>query len=307
MHLYLLVFEMMPPLYLQKNDTVAIVSTARKISLHEIKSAIELLKIWGLKVIVGKTIGLEENQFAGSDMARTKDFQQMLNDPEVKAIWCARGGYGSVRIIDAIDFTKFKQNPKWIIGYSDITVFHSCLHNLGYKTIHGIMPLNLEKNTKEAKESLRKSLFGEKLFYEINSSKENKLGSATGVLIGGNLSILYSLLGSESTINTNKKILFIEDLDEYLYHIDRMMMNLKRNGYFNMLSGLIVGGMTKMHDNEIPFGKTAKEIILDAVSEYNFPVVFDFPAGHIKDNSTLIFGGKISLEVDNIKTKLKFV
>jgi muramoyltetrapeptide carboxypeptidase len=298
---------MMPPLYLQKNDTVAIVSTARKISLHEIKSAIELLKIWGLKVIVGKTIGLEENQFAGSDMARTKDFQQMLNDPEVKAIWCARGGYGSVRIIDAIDFTKFKQNPKWIIGYSDITVFHSCLHNLGYKTIHGIMPLNLEKNTKEAKESLRKSLFGEKLFYEINSSKENKLGSATGVLIGGNLSILYSLLGSESTINTNKKILFIEDLDEYLYHIDRMMMNLKRNGYFNMLSGLIVGGMTKMHDNEIPFGKTAKEIILDAVSEYNFPVVFDFPAGHIKDNSTLIFGGKISLEVDNIKTKLKFV
>ena len=294
---------MIQPPYLQKNDTVAIVSTARKISLQEIKLAIDLLKTWGLKVIVGKTIGLEDNQFAGNNAERAHDFQQMLDNQEVKAIWCARGGYGSVKIIDDLDFTKFKQNPKWIIGYSDITVLHSCLHNLGYKTIHGIMPLNIEVNTKKAIESLQKSLFGEKLFYEISSSKENKKGKATGELIGGNLSILYSLLGSKTSLNTNDKILFIEDLDEYLYHIDRMMMNLKRNGYFENLKALIIGGMTDMHDNEIPFGKTAKEIILETVSEFNFPVVFDFPAGHLKDNRALVLGEKVTLEVgENITT-----
>lgn len=297
---------MIQPNYLQKNDTVAIVSTARKISLQEIKSAVKLLESWGLKVVVGKTIGLAENQFAGNDTERASDFQKMLDNPTIKAIWCARGGYGTVRIIDSLDFKKFKQHPKWIIGYSDITVLHSNLHHLDFETIHGIMPLNLEKNTKEAKESLRKSLFGEKLFYEIISSKKNIVGLAFGELVGGNLSILYSLLGSESTLDTKNKILFIEDLDEYLYHIDRMMMNLKRNGYFENLKGLIIGGMTNMHDNEIPFGKNTQEIILDIISEYNFPVVFDFPAGHIADNRTLILGRKVELKVDEKEVRLLF-
>jgi muramoyltetrapeptide carboxypeptidase len=298
---------MIQPSYLQKNDTVAIVSTARKISLEQIQPAIDLLKNWGLKVIVGETIGFEENQFAGNDLQRASDFQQLLDNPKVKAIWCARGGYGTVRIVDALNFTAFKKHPKWIIGYSDITVLHNHLHNFGIETLHATMPLDVAKSTEETLTSLKKSLFGKSLSYEIVSSEENKIGTNSGELIGGNLSILYSLLGSESSINTNGKILFIEDLDEYLYHIDRMLMNLKRNDFFDNLKGLIVGGMTDMHDNSIPFGKNAKEIILDVVTKYNFPVVFDFPAGHLKDNRSLIFGRKVNLEVDKNKTKLSFL
>jgi muramoyltetrapeptide carboxypeptidase len=274
--------------------------------LDEIQPAIDLLKNWGLNVVVGKTIGLEKHQFAGSDEERTTDFQKMLDNSKIKAIWCARGGYGTVRIIDQLDFTEFKKQPKWIIGYSDVTVLQSQLHNLGFETLHATMPINVSTNTKEAFSSLKKSLFGEQLSYEIPSSEENKLGKAKGELVGGNLSILYSLLGSNSSVKTDGKILFIEDLDEYLYHIDRMLMNLKRNGYFDNLKGLIVGGMTKMHDNTIPFGKTAKEIILDAVSEYNFPVVFDFPAGHLDDNRALILGRKVDLEVGKKTVRLNF-
>lgn len=299
-------FYMIQPKFLQKNDTIAIVSTARKITLEEIKPAVDLLKSWGLKAEIGATIGLEENQFAGNDAERTADFQQMLDNPKIRAIWCARGGYGTVRIIDKLDFSKFKKRPKWIIGYSDVTVLHNHIHNLGFETLHATMPLDVKKNTSEALNSLKKCLFGKPILYEIPTSKESILGTASGQLVGGNLSMLYSLLGSKSTINTDKKILFIEDLDEYLYHIDRMLMNLKRNGYFNNLEGLIVGGMTAMHDNKIPFGKTAKEIILDHVSEYNFPIVFDFPAGHLNDNRALFFGRKVNLEVRDNKTQVSF-
>ncbi|SDX60613.1 muramoyltetrapeptide carboxypeptidase [Lutibacter oricola] len=298
---------MIQPAFLQKNDTVAIVSTARKITLEEIQPAINLLKSWGLNVEIGKTIGLEENQFAGSDAERVTDFQKMVDNPKIKAIWCARGGYGTVRIIDKLDFTEFKKNPKWIIGYSDVTVLHSHVHNLGFQTLHATMPINVESNSENALSSLKSALFGESISYKITSSKENKIGNTKGVLVGGNLSMFYSLLGSNSSVNTNGKILFIEDLDEYLYHIDRMLMNLKRNGYFNNLKGLIVGGMTDMHDNAIPFGKNAKEIILDAVSEYHFPIVFDFPAGHLNDNRALVLGRKVELEVSTNKTQLKYI
>jgi muramoyltetrapeptide carboxypeptidase len=297
---------MIQPAFLQKNDTVAIVSTARKISLEEIQPAINLLENWGLKVVVGNTIGFEENQFAGSDYQRVMDFQQMLNNPKIKAIWCARGGYGTVRIIDKLDFSEFKKHPKWIVGYSDITVLHSHIHTLGFETLHATMPLDIAKTTEKSLISLKQTLFGDVLCYEIDSSTENKPGIAKSEIVGGNLSILYSLLGSKSSIETNGKILFIEDLDEYLYHIDRMMMNLKRNGYLQNLKGLIVGGMSDMHDNAIPFGKNAKEIILDAVEEFNFPVVFDFPAGHIDDNCALMFGRKVLLEVDKTTSKLSF-
>ena len=298
---------MIQPNYLQKGDTVAIVSTARKIASDQIIAAIKLLEKWGLNVVIGNTIGLKIHQFAGNDEARINDFQQMLNSPKVKAIWCARGGYGTVRLIDQLDFTEFKKHPKWIIGYSDITVLHSHIHNLGVETLHATMPINIVNNSKEALETLKKSLFGKNLSYEIPTSENNKLGSAAGEIVGGNLSVLYSLLGSKSSIKTDGKMLFIEDLDEYLYHIDRMLVNLKRNGYFSNLKGLIIGGMTNMHDNEIAFGKTAEEIILDCVSEYDFPVVFNFPAGHLDDNRALILGRKVTLEVGEIKCKIAFL
>ncbi|MGV6846033.1 MAG: S66 peptidase family protein [Lutibacter sp.] len=289
---------MIQPPFLQKNDTVAIVATARKIDLKEIEYAINLLKNWQLQIVIGKTIGLTENQFAGSESERVKDFQEALDNPNIKAIWCARGGYGTVKIIDAINFNKFKKNPKWIIGYSDITVIHNTVNNLGVASIHGIMPLGLEKNTATAKQKLFQSLFGElPLKYNLKKHPLNKIGKAEGEIIGGNLSILYSLLGSQTTLKTNNKILFIEDLDEYLYHIDRMMMNLKRNGYFDHLNGLIVGGMTDMHDNTIPFGKNANEIIFNLVEEYDFPVIFNFPAGHLDNNQSIIFGKTALMEV----------
>jgi muramoyltetrapeptide carboxypeptidase len=298
---------MIQPSYLQKGDTVAIVSTARKITSDKIISAIKLLEKWGLQVIIGETIGSEENQFSASDEKRIADFQLMLDNPKVKAIWCARGGYGTVRLVDKLDFSAFKKQPKWIVGYSDITVLHSHIHNFGIETLHATMPINLENNSKQSIETLKKSLFGKNLSYEIPADEKNKSGNASGELVGGNLSVLYSLLGSHSSINTDGKILFIEDLDEYLYHIDRMCINLKRNGYFENLKGLVVGGMTDMHDNDIPFGKTAEEIILDCVSEYDFPVIFNFPAGHLDDNRTMIFGRKVTLDSGKIKSKITFL
>ncbi|WP_026451762.1 S66 peptidase family protein [Aequorivita capsosiphonis] len=313
---------MITPTSLQIGDTVAIVATARKVSKEELQPALQLLENWGLKAVLGKSIGAEENQFAGSDDLRERDFQQMMIDPNIKAIWCARGGYGTVRIIDKLDFLKFKKNPKWIIGYSDVTVLHSHINNLGVETLHAQMCLEVEKKTEETRESIRKVLFGEEhsISSETNIDKKNTLrqaqhnalhkfnrpGLVKGEIIGGNLSVLYSLCGSDSAINTDGKILFIEDLDEYLYHIDRMMMNLKRNGMLENLAGLIVGGMTMMNDNTIPFGKTAQEIIVEVVSEYNYPVCFNVPAGHCKDNRALIMGRNITLEVTENETRLVF-
>jgi muramoyltetrapeptide carboxypeptidase len=295
---------MIKPAYLNIGDTVAIVSTARKISLEEISPAIKLLKSWGLKIVIGRTIALEDYQFAGNDTQRTTDFQAMLDRKNIQAIWCARGGYGTVRIIDELNFSNFLNNPKWIIGYSDVTVLHSHLHQLGVKTLHATMPINVSKNTKLSLSSLKNSLFEAKTTQKTNFTKHNKLGKTEGILVGGNLSILYSLLGSKSSIDTNGKILFIEDLDEYLYHIDRMTIALKRNGYFKNLKGLIVGGMTQMHDNSIPFGKTAEEIILNAVRDYAFPVCFNFPAGHLEDNRALVLGSEVELEVHTNGTTL---
>lgn len=228
--IFYLLLSMLNPLTLKTGDSVAIVSTARKISLEEIQPAIDLLKSWGLKAVLGKSIGASDNQYAGSDTLRIQDFQEMLDNPKIKAIWCARGGYGTVRIIDHLNFGEFVINPKWIIGYSDVTVLHSHLHQLGVKTLHATMPINVSKNTKESLESLKKNLFGEVETLKTSSSKWNKIGRVKGQIVGGNLSILYSLLGSSSSIKTDGKILFIEDLDEYVYHIDRMMQALKRNG-----------------------------------------------------------------------------
>lgn len=304
---------MITPNTLQKGDTIAIVSTARKLKKEELRPALKILESWGLKAVLGKTIGAEENQFAGNEELRAEDFQQMLDNPNIKAIWCARGGYGTVKMIDMLDFSEFQKNPKWIIGYSDVTVLHSHIHNLGIETLHAQMCLDIENKTEEARESIRKVLFEQEYSIAFNVNTYNKtfqqkqqLSSIQSKIVGGNLSVLYSLCGSSSAINTDGKILFIEDLDEYLYHIDRMMMNLKRNGVFKNLKALIVGGMTDMHDNRIPFGKTAEEIILDAVKDYNYPVFFNFPAGHIKDNQALIFGREVKLISENDQVILNF-
>jgi len=294
------------PEFLKKGDTVGILATARKIDLVTLAPAIHLLESWGLKVVIGKTIGKELNQQAGTDSDRALDFQEMLDNPNIKAIIAGKGGYGTVRIIDEIDFTAFKKNPKWIVGFSDITVLHSHINKMNIATIHGMMAISAKTASPEAIESLHKALFGDAIEYHISAHPFNKKGIAEGELVGGNLSVLYSIMGSPSEQNFKGKILFIEDLDEYLYHIDRMMMNLKRNGYFEGLKGLVIGGMTSMNDNEIPWGKNALEIIQDIVKTYNFPVVYDFPAGHLKDNRALILGKKVRLEVNDKETILKF-
>lgn len=298
--------NMITPPNLKKGDTIAIVATARKNIDDNLKPAIDLAKSWGLEVVIGKSIGLDDNQLAGTDEQRASDFQTMIDNPNIHAVWCVRGGYGTARMIDLVDFSKFKHNPKWIIGFSDVTVLHSHLNNLGFATIHGIMPVNVEKASSEIEETLRKALFGEPLSYIIPCENENKLGTAKGELVGGNLSILYSLMGSKSQIDCKGKILFLEDLDEYLYHIDRMMLSLKRCGCFEGLKGLVVGSFIKMHDNEIPWGKTANQIIADITKKYDFPIVYNFPAGHIHNNNSLIFGKKVALLVDDKVTKIIF-
>ena len=289
--------RMRPPPLLKKGDRIGLAAPARKISRKEMEPSIEIIESKGYKVVFDDRLFASENQFAGSGQQRTDYLQGMLNDEKIKAIFFARGGYGSVRIIDQLDFTKFNKNPKWIVGYSDATVFHSHInHHLGIQTLHASMPINFSGNTSTALSSLFDTLAGEQLKYVLSQHALNKTGNAEGVLTGGNLSVLYSLLGSVSFPETAEKILFLEDLDEYLYHIDRMMQALKRAGKLDNLAAIIVGGMTEMNDNPIPFGKTAEEIIKETVEEYNYPVFFGFPAGHMADNRALIMGGDLSIE-----------
>ena len=296
--------------YLKKGDTVMIVAPAGIIKDTEVlNNAVALLKSWNLHVKIGKSIYAKDNHFAGTDAQRALDFQAALDDKSVKAIWCARGGYGTVRMVDKLSFSHFRKNPKWIIGFSDITVLHNEIHNMGKESVHAMMPSTLDPENNEQKKaikSLKKTLFGEKLEYKSFKSDFNKDGEGKGQLVGGNLSILYSLLGSKSSIKTDGKILFIEDLGEYAYHIDRMLQNLKRNGYFENCYGLIVGGITNVRKNDTDFGKSIEQVILDAVADYDFPVAFNFPAGHIADNRTLIMGREIALKVKGKKASIKF-
>jgi len=282
------------PPYLKKGNEVGIVSTARSYTFSDIEPFIKAAKSWGLKVHTGKTIDKSHHQFAGTDIERAKDFQTMLDNPEIKAIFCARGGYGTVRIIDAIDFTTFKSAPKWICGFSDMTILHTCLQNrFETASLHTITCQQAASVNKFSISSLKIALFGGNLSYAFNKHVLNRLSEKqqiTGTLVGGNLSVLYSMAGSISDLNTDGKILFLEDLDEYLYHIDRMMMQLKRAGKLKKLKGLVVGSFNDMKDNKVPFGKTAEAIIKDAIEEYDFPIVFDFPAGHAKENYALKMG-----------------
>ena len=295
------------PSYLQPGDTVAITCPAKKLP-RNIEDAVKLLESWGLNVILGETVHASWNQFAGDDELRSTDFQRFLDDPSVKAIFAARGGYGTIRIIDRLDFSEFSNNPKWIIGFSDITVLHSHILSL-YKTesIHGQMPLTIREGSEISLETLRKALFNEDVNYAYTSKANNKSGEAEGILIGGNLSLLVMMAGSVSEQEFSDKILFLEDVGEYLYSIDRMMWNLKRAGKLNNLRGLIIGGFTELKDNDIPFGQTAEQIIMGHVKEFGFPVCFNFPAGHIPDNRALIFGRMSRLKVDGQQVELCYL
>ncbi len=294
------------PAPLQPGDKIALVAPARKVSPEEMQPAIDKLQSWGFEVVKGMYLFESDRQFAGTDQQRWADLQMMLDDASVKAILFARGGYGMVRIIDKLDFQRFEKSPKWLIGFSDVTVLHSHI-NLHCKTetLHAPMAINFPKTPERILENLRLVLAGKSVHYDLSAHLFNRPGKATAELIGGNLSLLYALAGTESDVHTKGKILFLEDLDEYLYHIDRMMMNLKRTGKLKSLKGLIVGAMNDMKDNTIPFGKSAEEIILDAVKEYNYPVCFGFNAGHLDENNPIVFGRKIKLVVAE-KTSITF-
>lgn len=299
----------MTPKKLVKGDKIAIVAFAKKISREAILPAINVFKSWGLQVVLGDTIGSEWNQFSGTDEERAGDLQKMIDDDEIKAIISARGGYGSVRIIDAINFSNFKIHPKWLVGFSDVTVFHSHMHQQhNIPTIHGSMPVFFKGNSTAALNTLKSSLMEEELTitHQSNTVHLCKNGTAYAEVIGGNLSILYSLCGSSSSINTKGKILFLEDLCEYLYHTDRMLQNLKRNGFFDDLAGVIVGGFTDMKDGPVPFGKNVQELIYEYVKDVNGPIITDFPAGHIDDNRAIIFGQKAKFSVTNGNASLEF-
>ncbi|MEP7167908.1 MAG: LD-carboxypeptidase [Bacteroidota bacterium] len=300
---------MITPPYLKQGDTIAIIATARKVTKEEMQPAIDILTGWGLQVVEGKNLYKQQNQFAGSDAERLNDLQNVLDDKKIKAVLFARGGYGTMRISDKIVPSKFTRNPKWLIGFSDITTLHIMANALEVETLHAPMALNFSKTPTEILNQIKDILFGKKFLLQpesgITNHKLNRQGSAKGMLIGGNLSMLYAENASGGEMNYDDKILFIEDLDEYLYHIDRMMLSLNRSGRLASLAGLIVGSMNDMRDNTIafgfktdnPFGKTTEEIISEHVAEYNYPVCFNFPAGHIQNNHPLIFGREIEMTV----------
>ncbi len=277
--------------------------------MPELKAFHDFSKAQGWEIIHGDYLFSEHHQLAGTDQERRSDLQNMMNREDLSAIWFARGGYGTVRVLEGLDFSKFKEHPKWMIGYSDLTAFHLQLYaKTQLKSLHGTMPVNFKTNTPECLEITKGILEGSPNPYEWNSGSDLSLdGKAEGVLVGGNLSVIYSLLGSESIPDMNGKILFIEDLDEYLYHIDRMMMNLKRNGILEEISGLVVGGMTDMNDNAIPWGKRAEETIYEHFKGYGKPLAFDFSGGHVDHHLPLIHGEFHTLEVNQGHCRLSSV
>jgi muramoyltetrapeptide carboxypeptidase len=303
-----LVMITLPP-YLKKGDTIAITCPAGYMEAQKIKTGVKTLQEWGFQVMVGKTVGSKStNYFSGTDEERRDEFQALLNEPSIKAILCGRGGYGVTRIIDQLDFKIFKKNPKWIIGFSDITVLHAyILTKCKTASLHA--PMANAFNDGGAKlpyvQSLQKALRGTKMQYSCTAHPMNQLGKATGVLMGGNLALIAHLVGSSMMYKTKGAILFIEDVGEYAYNIDRMMIQLKRAGIFNQLSGLIVGGFTDRKDTIRPFGKTVEEIIQAHIAEYDYPICFGFPVSHDTENYALKVGANFELRVASKLSRLK--
>ncbi|MES2651062.1 MAG: LD-carboxypeptidase [Bacteroidota bacterium] len=295
------------PPHLKKGDKIAIVCPAKKLP-KPIDCAIQILQSWGLEVVVGETVTADYHQFAGSDVLRTSDLQKYLNDPEIKAVIAGRGGYGTIRIIDELDFEAFKAEPKWLIGFSDITILLShAFAKLNTQSIHAQMPYTFEESTPEALASLKGILFGEKVNYQYNSNFINKLGKTEGILIGGNLTLLIAVEGSVSEMDFTDKILFIEDVGEHEYSIDRMMRILKRKGKLSKLKGLIVGAFNELGEEKIPFGQTPEELILELVKDYDYPVCFNFPTGHIDDNRAMVVGAKVSLTINEHEVEFNYI
>lgn len=284
------------PEFLSCGDTIGICSTARKVSEREVEATVGLLEKRDYRIVLGKTIGLSCNQFAGTDAERAEDLQRMLQDREIKAVLFARGGYGSVRVLDKVDFSSLKEHPKWLVGYSDATALLSHVYySYNVASLHAIMPINISKETADSPccTAMLDALEGKGVIFESESCLGAQDVSFEGEIVGGNLSVLYSLLGSNSFGDTKDRILFIEDLDEYLYHIDRMMQGLKRAGKLQGLRGLVVGSMSDMHDNSVPFGQTAYEIVASAVGDYDYPKVYGASIGHIpQKNFPIVIGSQ---------------
>ncbi|MCI0750423.1 MAG: LD-carboxypeptidase [Flammeovirgaceae bacterium] len=300
---------MIRPFILKTGDSIILVAPSRKINRGELERAISTLQQWSLHVELGKNIYSQAHSyFAGTDEQRLHDFQNALDDPTIKAIFCARGGYGFTRILDQLDFTAFQKNPKWIIGFSDITALHLKLLSLNIESIHGIMPLLFSKSDAgDSIESLR-TLLMEGITYEytITPHRKNRTGKSEGKLVGGNLSLVVDSLGTVSELNLTNCILVIEEVDEYLYRIDRMLLQLKRSGKLSQLSGLVIGHMSDLKDTSLPFGETIEEIILDKVRDYDFPVAFNFQSGHEHPNLAWRHGAEAILDVTEQSARLKY-
>ncbi|NDA60787.1 MAG: LD-carboxypeptidase [Chitinophagia bacterium] len=297
---------MIVPPYLKKGDTVGIVCPSGFLPAKKVTDCIHVLKSWGYQVRLGKTVGNQYHYFSGTDAERLADLQQMLDDPEINAVLFGRGGYGLSRIIDSISFRSFSRHPKWLIGFSDITVLHAHLYQrVGVASLHAPMAAAFAKPDLSSVITLKKALTGKKQSYTCLPHSFNRVGSVSGRIIGGNLSLIAHLVGSRSALQTKGAILFLEDIGEYIYNIDRMLIQLKRNGIFNQLGGLLIGGFTDCKDTEIPFGLTALEVIQHQIKEFDFPVCFNFPVSHNIHNVAIKHGMPYHLSVTNKKVLLK--
>ena len=294
-----------PPL-LKSGDKIGIVATGRKVSVNNVEPSRKIFASWGIEVIMSPNLHSNAHSYlAGSDLERISDFQQMIDNPDIKVIVCARGGYGTTRIIDALDFSSLYKNPKWIVGFSDVTALHLKLFKVGIKSVHGTMPLlfsNPENNS--SIESLRRSLVGESEVITSNPNPLNRFGKTTAQIMGGNLSLIVDSIGTTTDPDTNGKILVLEEIDEYKYKIDRMLMHLKRSGKLDNLAGLIVGHLTDIKDPEVPFGEKIEEIVVSKTTRKNYPIAFNFPIGHENPNLAWVHGSVMTLNVTEAGSQL---
>jgi len=299
---------MIRPPYLKPGDTAGIAAPSGFLREEEISHGLDVIRSWGLNIRPGASLFKRNNSFAGNDDQRVADLQEMLDDKAVKAIICARGGYGTARLLKHLDFSGFRENPKWVAGCSDITALHSVLGILGFESMHSAMPrgMTASKEDEDSLDSLKKALFGEAPVFNVAPNTLNRKGTAQGILTGGNLSVLYSLRGTDFDIATSGKILFLEDVGEYLYHIDRMMMNLYLGHKLDRLKGLVIGGMNKMKISGSGYRKKAYAIISEIVSEFHYPVIYGLESGHIRPNNTLILGRKVKIEASSEKATIMF-
>jgi muramoyltetrapeptide carboxypeptidase len=297
------------PDLLKKGDVVAMVAPSGVVDAGYIEKTTLIIESWGLRVKHGKNLLAVDNQFAGTDQQRLHDFQEALDDSDIKAIICARGGYGAIRIIDKIEWNKFWYKPKWVAGFSDITVFHSVLCNMHIQSLHCIMPINFKKYTADSVpvRLMQQALFEGKIEHTFKSHKLNRMGKIKSRILGGNLSILYALQGTPYELKNKSSVFFLEDVGEKIYHLDRMMQSLKLAGKLNSIGGLLVGALSEMTDGKKPFGKNPEEVIADVVEGTSFPVAYGFPAGHISNNYPLILGSEALLEVNEKKTSLRMI